>query len=1012
MTIDGSKDQQGFFGVIGAGANIKNLIMDASCTIESTGGDRLGAFAGCCNNDGTITFDNCGNEAAVTGYTNKQNNAGFLGCNFGNTLLVFNNCYNTGKISGGKENGAFCGWTGGGATFNNCYNIGVVTEGETWARGTKSMNNCYQSVGNDNGVTNVTAEQVASGELCFKLNGDQSAIAWYQNLSDVRDAYPVPFATEHLRVYANGEMNCDGTAKEGGTLTYSNESESIIPQHEYDNGFCINCGKYKENAMTATDGWYVVSEPWHLRWMARSVTEHNDTYGTANIKLTADIDYTEFKSELFGKDQSTAFKGVFDGQGHTVTIDVVNNGTSRTGLFAYINAANIKNLVVEGSATSAGPNCVGGLGGRSDGNGTLIENVVVKTTVTYTGNNTDATCGGFFANMEGQATLKNCAFVGSIKTGTSEGNGGLVGWAGSGSNNKYINCYVAPVEYTKNGNSAELARNNPSTTNCFFTSTNDAKLASGELCYKLNGDQSTIAWYQKLGDDQYPIPFAKEGTQVYQNATYLCPNKIEGTATYSNNSEATIPDHTYTDGFCEYCDKADVNYLPLVGSAYEIDNMYKLHWFSCIVKDGNVEANANLTADIEMESDNQYGYTPIGTTEHPYVGHFDGQGHSVTLRINNPSYDYQGLFGVVTDGVKIEKVIVKGFVTGKAYVGGIVGGTNGGSSNAKKTDIWYCGNEATITANGNNGAGIIGVNMNGQASIIVTSCYNTGNITSAGEGGALSGWLGGGWSSVRNCYNSGIIKNGENTSKAFGRNNGCYFTNCYYTQTSGTDNTSEDTAHGKPAMVADATLADGELAYKLIDGFYQALGTDDYPTTNFYKPSVYKIGAAGYATLYDTTTGYEFAGDVKAYVATLGGNGHSEWLVLTEIEKVPASSPVILKGTYYNKIAAKVDAINIANELKGTDTATEADGTMYVLAKKNDKVGFYLAEGIIPAGKAYFQSTSGVKAFYFDGDDATGIEETLSNSPVKGENIYNVAGQKLSKMQKGINIVNGKKILK
>ena len=575
MKLDGSKKEQGFFGVAGAGATIKNLIMDASCNIVSTGGACLAAFVGCCNNNGTITFENCGNEAAVVG--KQQNNAGFLGCNYGATQIVFNNCYNTGKISGGRENGAFSGWCGGGATFNNCYNIGEVTEGETWARGTKTINNSYQTVGSDNGVVKVTAEQVASGELCFKLNGDQN----------------------------------------------------------------------------------------------------------------------------------------------------------------------------------------------------------------------------------------------------------------------------------------------------------------------------TIAWYQKLGEDQYPIPFAKEGAQVYQNATYLCPNKIEGTATYSNSSESTIPDHTYTNGFCEYCDKADVNYLPLVGSAYEIDNMYKLHWFSCIVKDGNVEANANLTADIEMESDNQYGYTPIGTTEHPYVGFFNGQGHSVTLRINNPGYDYQGLFGVVTDGARIEKVVVKGFVTGKAYVGGIVGGTNGGSSNAKQTNIWYCGNEATITANGNNGAGIIGVNMNSQASIIVTSCYNTGNVTSANEGGAISGWLGGGWSSVRNCYNSGIIKNGENASKAFGRNSGCFFSNCYYTETSGTDNTSENTANGKPAMVADATLASGELAYKLIDGFYQTIGTDAYPTTEFTKPSVSYVGDAGYATMYDTTTGYTLNGDVKTYAAVLSGTR----LALTEVENVPESTPVVLKGT-------------------------------------------------------------------------------------------------------------------
>jgi hypothetical protein len=52
-----------------------------------------------------------------------------------------------------------------------------------------------------------------------------------------------------------------------------------------------------------------------------------------------------------------------------------------------------------------------------------------------------------------------------------------------------------------------------------------------------------------------------------------------------------------------------------------------------------------------------------------------------------------------------------------------------------------------------------------------------------------------------------------------------------------------------------------------------------------------------------------------------------------------------------------------------------------------------------------------VKAFFFSGDDATGIEETLSDSPSKDENIFNIAGQRLQKKQKGINIINGKKVL-
>jgi hypothetical protein len=85
---------------------------------------------------------------------------------------------------------------------------------------------------------------------------------------------------------------------------------------------------------------------------------------------------------------------------------------------------------------------------------------------------------------------------------------------------------------------------------------------------------------------------------------------------------------------------------------------------------------------------------------------------------------------------------------------------------------------------------------------------------------------------------------------------------------------------------------------------------------------------------------------------------------------------------------------------------------MYILANGADGVGFYKAEGTIPAGKAYFQSTSGVKAFFFDGDDATGISLMEDGrSQMEDGAIYNIAGQRIQKMQKGINIINGKKVL-
>ena len=102
-----------------------------------------------------------------------------------------------------------------------------------------------------------------------------------------------------------------------------------------------------------------------------------------------------------------------------------------------------------------------------------------------------------------------------------------------------------------------------------------------------------------------------------------------------------------------------------------------------------------------------------------------------------------------------------------------------------------------------------------------------------------------------------------------------------------------------------------------------------------------------------------------------------------------------------------------ANDLKGTAEGIEADGNMYILAQpEGEEVAFYRATPgtTITRGKAYLEDASGVKAFLFDEDGATGIAEV--ETTVENGAIYNVAGQRLQKMQKGINIVGNKKVLK
>ena len=158
--------------------------------------------------------------------------------------------------------------------------------------------------------------------------------------------------------------------------------------------------------------------------------------------------------------------------------------------------------------------------------------------------------------------------------------------------------------------------------------------------------------------------------------------------------------------------------------------------------------------------------------------------------------------------------------------------------------------------------------------------------------------------------------------------------------------------------------------------------------------------------------------DAVAYTAQLDGS--NKWLVLNKLDgTIPTKTAVVLKGapkTYVYNIVAEASPIT-DNVLKGTLEPIEATGK-YVLAKPaGEEVGFYLANsGDIAAGKAYLEINSEIKGFIFKfDDDATGIDDISDYNNAKNLNeskaIYNLAGQRLNKMQKGINIVNGKKIM-
>ncbi len=179
-----------------------------------------------------------------------------------------------------------------------------------------------------------------------------------------------------------------------------------------------------------------------------------------------------------------------------------------------------------------------------------------------------------------------------------------------------------------------------------------------------------------------------------------------------------------------------------------------------------------------------------------------------------------------------------------------------------------------------------------------------------------------------------------------------------------------------------------------------------------------KIGSNGWASLIsDKNLNFKDIEGLTAYRAELSNTT----VTLYDVTEVDANKGIVLRGTenetYYVPVLASTDA-DVDTDLTGNATAAynkDGEKYYYVLANKGGVEGFYEYTGTaaIPAGKAFFETSSKIAAGKFSivfADDETDGIKAVSTKVENGVR-YNLAGQKVGADYKGIVIVNGKKYL-
>ena len=481
------------------GGTIENCVSSVNIYTSYSGDAGTGGILATCMEPGTVV-KNCVFNGIIEG-ENANSCAGIAGWIASAGRLSLINCLAIGEMNVNPKNGNVIVRNPNNATRENCYYL-----------------NPFATIPSD--VTQITEEQLQSGELCYLLNGDQTQIQWTQELGG--DPSPMPFPTG-MKVYAvpSGGFLCDGTPQ--GETVYTNEDPSLTkPSHTYVMGICSVCGDTDPDYKTLNaDGFYELSSEDDLIWFATRV---NRGENTLNAVLTDNLN--DYSGPMIGN-TTIIYAGTFDGQYHSIYY-TTEAEEPIWGLFRSLSGT-VRNLSLAGSIYSDYNECGGIVG---DFFGGTIENCVCAVEIISSFNGDSAYGGLVSRNRQDGAVIKDCVFAGRIEGADAHSCAGILGWAAYTAT--LTNCLVIG-EIAANTKSGDMfARNTSKITleNCYYLKpygaipsnakqVTEEQLRSGEAGYLLNGKTDADAtWFQRLGEDEYPVPVPERGVIYNVNKVY------------------------------------------------------------------------------------------------------------------------------------------------------------------------------------------------------------------------------------------------------------------------------------------------------------------------------------------------------------------------------------------------------------------------------------------------------------------------------------------------------------
>ena len=563
---------------------------------------------------GTVNISNCASNVNITSSHTGGicDAAGMISYIDSRAKVAITDCLVEGNITamtdeGKKRMGGFVFYQYGSCTLTNCLYIGENnadnTNGDsnTFANNATVTNCYYLNACNKVQGTQITKEQLKSGEVAYNLQNGRNNTVWGQMLGTNDE--PLLTADGAKRVYKvdftfNSQVRATRYATHGKviygsmpTFTPKDLLGSDYNEHHYYSGIAFE-GGFNGSTTVNTDRTVAVTfnkkdyyeiatkEDWKAFCdIVKSGQNAVDAKLTRNIDLGSEIN-------MVGNDNNK-YSGTFDGQNHTLKLDW-SNTNGLLAPFWCVKDATIKNLRTEGNIKSS-YSLLSGLILIVSGK-TTITNCVSNVNITYTGNRECYSAGMTLSITYGAVvTFTDCIVKGKYNTTLEEGAFRISGFVlNQNGTCTFNNCLYLGNNVPGGGFTFAFPLYDRVTlNNCYYLNTcgiaqgtkiTAEQLKSGEVTKKLQNNRTDKCyWAQQLGEmpDFYNAADKSKANYVYYDAAkngWTCddfrltdgqplPIGLDFTATtvtYERNFNGTqnatlcLPYDLYAQGFKAY----------------------------------------------------------------------------------------------------------------------------------------------------------------------------------------------------------------------------------------------------------------------------------------------------------------------------------------------------------------------------------------------------------------------------------------------------------------------------